>query len=183
MLRLFLSPFFWLVALVARLLGMLLGKTLILLFHGLVRLLGGSVPSPTFIAHPYVIDGDTLAFEGDVRVRLHGLDAPEMDHPTGKASKDHLKRLIAGRPVTVRIVDTDKYGRHIAKVYAPDGTDLCKAMVAQGYARAYTSFSRDYARDEAQAKKTRAGLWAKDAGLWGRNGMALHPELWRKAQR
>lgn len=177
------NPLLWPFFLAAKLIGLVIGTALGLLAKGLVLLLGGTWPSNTFTAMPYVIDGDTLAFDGDVRVRLHGLDAPEMDHPTGKASKDHLKALIGGRAVTVRIVAIDKYGRHVAKVFAPDGTDLCKAMVAHGYARAYTSFSRDYARDEAQAKKTRAGLWGQNVGLWGQNGMSLHPELWRKAQR
>jgi len=133
-------------------------------------------PAPSMTGMPYVLDGDTLAFDGDIRVRLHGMDAPEMDHPEGQASKRHLQALIGNAPVRVVKQAQDKYGRVVAKVFNAQGVDVSAAMVADGYARAYTSFTREYAGLEKTARRT-------GAGLWGQGGLALHPELWRKAQR
>lgn len=140
------------------------------------KIKGFFFPAKTISGVPYVIDGDGLAFDGDIRIRLFGLDAPEMDHPEGAISKDHLRRLIGGRAVKVVVKDQDKYGRLVGQVFDADGRDLNAAMVADGYARAYGSFSKAYVGLERQAKRN-------GAGLWGQGGLQLHPELWRKAQR
>lgn len=134
------------------------------------------LPAKTITGVPYIVDGDGLAFDGDIRVRLYGLDAPEMDHPEGAISKAYLRKLVGGRPVKVVIKGRCKYGRHIGQVFDADGRDLNAAMVADGYARAYGSFSKAYVGLERQAKR-------RGAGLWGQGGLQLHPELWRKAQR
>lgn len=129
-----------------------------------------------FEGKAYVLDGDTLAFDGDIRVRLYGMDAPEMDHPEGLVSKRYLESLIAEKPVKVVFVEEDKYGRGVCKVYSAEGHDLSARMVGDGYARSYGSFTSAYVQLEKKARKTQAGLW-------GQNGLALHPEFWRKAQR
>jgi endonuclease YncB( thermonuclease family) len=113
----------------------------------------------SFSGSAYVIDGDTLAF-GDVRVRLFGIDTPEMDQSQGQASKAAMINLVRGQELEVRTVDTDNYGRLIAKVYLPNGDDLAKVMVEQGYARAYTYFSKAYVGAERYARRSQSGLWA-----------------------
>ena len=50
----------------------------------------------------WVIDGDTIVIN-NIRVRLAGIDAPELDHPWGQRSKWALVQLCKGQTVTARI--------------------------------------------------------------------------------
>lgn len=86
------------------------------------------------------IDGDTLRC-GDERVRLLGLDAPEL-HTCRKgrvcvvgdavAARDALARLIVPG-VTITRVGQDRYGRTLALIYARNRNVGC-ALIAQGNA-------------------------------------------------
>jgi endonuclease YncB( thermonuclease family) len=118
-----------------------------------------------------VIDGDTIVVDG-THIRLHGIDAPELDQwcgdwQAGRAAKAFLERLIANRPVTCTpppapMRGTDQYKRTIAVCRNIDAYDLGRAMVVAGQARAYVRYSQDYAADEAKAKSDKLGLWAHD---------------------
>lgn len=89
------------------------------------------------------IDGDTLKCSDGRRIRLQGIDAPEMPGHcrTGRActpgdpyaSTDNLKRLIARGRLQCRQTDVDHYGRTVARCSA-SGTDLSCAQIAGGYA-------------------------------------------------
>ena len=114
-----------------------------------------------------VTDGDTLRIGGS-RIRLHGIDAPEraqscdgadgQRYRCGEDAKAALTRLIGGhRPACVER-DRDRYGRSVA-ICSVAGRDLNRAMVAEGWALAYTRYSRDYEGDEAAARRARRGLW------------------------
>lgn len=105
---------------------------------------------------PYVIDGDTIVSDG-ARIRLAGIDAPELSQPGGAEARSHLIRLIAGGAVRIEPLDTDRYGRMVARVHACCG-DLGRRMVRDGYALSY--FRADYRAEELFARKKRAGLWA-----------------------
>jgi endonuclease YncB( thermonuclease family) len=155
----------------------LLGLALALLplLWRLAKWLLGIRPQP-FSGRAYVLDGDSLAMEGDLRIRLWGLDAPEMSQPEGRAAKDHLTLLIGTHPLTILPKAKDKYGRLVAQVLLPDGTCVNERMVADGYARAYTDFTRTYARLERTAQR-------EGRGLWGIGGLRLHPSLWRQHTR
>ena len=139
------SLFFW---------GWVIAAILVtLLFVVLVR--GGR--GRTHDGHdPFVIDGDTLVSDR-VRIRLHGIDAPEMSQAGGAAARSHLISLIAGGAVRIEPLGTDKYGRMVARVHASCG-DLGQLMVRDGYARA--AYGADYAGEERAARRSRAGLWA-----------------------
>ena len=50
----------------------------------------------------WVIDGDTIVIN-NIRLRLAGIDAPELDHPWGQRSKWALVQLCKGQTVTARI--------------------------------------------------------------------------------
>lgn len=114
-----------------------------------------------------VLDGDTLAI-GAVRVRLHGIDAPELaqtcpepgggEWACGEAASARLTALTRGRPVLCAPRDRDRYGRWVA-VCRAGNVDLGARLVTEGLAWAYTRYSDDYARVEARAKTTRLGLW------------------------
>lgn len=91
---------------------------------------------------PVIVDGDTLRC-GDERVRLKGIDAPEMpghcrpgrDCVEGDpfASTEHLQ-MLAGRGVLMcERVDTDSYGRTVARCEA-GGVDLSCGQIEAGHA-------------------------------------------------
>lgn len=87
-----------------------------------------------------VTDGDTIR-DGNLRVRLWGIDAPELDTRRGPASRAHLRQLIDGKTVACDPRDTDRYGRTVAVCYLPDGRDLACEMVRAGMARDWAKYS------------------------------------------
>jgi len=153
----------------------------VLFLFAFVVLLGASVPScasPRTVEGEVsrVIDGDTVALttrEGTkLRVRLYGIDAPEVRHektagqPYGKEAKEALTALALGRRVTVEIVDIDVHGRTVGIVHR-SGVDINLEMVRNGYAWAYrrylsAPYASRYLDAEREARGRRLGLW-KDA--------------------
>jgi len=105
---------------------------------------------------PFVIDGDTIVSDR-VRIRISGIDAPEMSQSGGAEARSHLIRLIAGGSVRIEPLGADRYGRTVARVHARCG-DLGRLMVRDGYAR--SAYGNQYAGEEREARQTRAGLWA-----------------------
>ncbi len=105
-----------------------------------------------------IIDGDTILVQG-IRVRLFGMDAPEMDQQGGPEARRHLLRLIDACSVEIFPRDTDVYGRTVARVFR-GRRDLGRAMVRDGYARAMPYWSWRYLAEEARARLGRCGLWA-----------------------
>jgi endonuclease YncB( thermonuclease family) len=91
---------------------------------------------------PEVVDGDTLRC-GSRRVRLHGIDAPEMPshcRPGREcvegdpfASTDHLRALTDRSELICTAVDLDGYGRTVARCEA-GGVDLSCAQIEAGHA-------------------------------------------------
>jgi ATP-dependent hsl protease ATP-binding subunit hslU len=119
-------------------------------------------------------DGDTITIlqgKQQVKVRLYGIDAPELKQPYGKKSKQFLANLIAGEVVEVEESGKDRYKRTIGTIYL-NGTDINAQMVASGYAWAYRKFSKKYTAQESKAKSQRLGLW--------RDKEPTPPWEWRK---
>ena len=111
-----------------------------------------------------VHDGDTitiLAEKEQVKIRLFGIDAPELKQPYGKKSKQFLSNLIAGQIVEVKENGNDRYGRTIGTI-SLNGEDINAQMVENGYAWAYRRFSKKYAPQESEAKFEKRGLWRDD---------------------
>jgi endonuclease YncB( thermonuclease family) len=118
-----------------------------------------------------VTDGDTLTL-GAVRVRLFGVDAPELrqrcpapgggDWACGEAAAARLAALVAAGPVRCEPQDTDRYGR-LVSICTAAGADLGGALVAEGLARAYLRYSDAYAADEAAARAAGRGFWQGEA--------------------
>jgi endonuclease YncB( thermonuclease family) len=108
-----------------------------------------------------IIDGDTvearipiwLGQEIITKVRLRGIDAPEIDGACGaerhraEAARDRLAALIGGEPVTLTHIGPDKYsGRVVARVMtgAPDRlADAGALLVSEGLARRYSGKRRE----------------------------------------
>ncbi len=85
-----------------------------------------------------VSDGDTLtvltAEKRQVKVGLHGIDAPETGQHFGSRAKQASSEMAFGKQVTVRERDKDRYGRTVAEVILPDGRSLNGEMVRNGMA-------------------------------------------------
>jgi len=115
-----------------------------------------------------VHDGDTItcidAGNTQRKVRLHGIDAPELGQPYSRASRDRLAALARGKAATVHRHGRDRYGREIASVEV-EGDDLAHRLVIEGLAWHYRRYSRDagLAAAEAEARAARRGLWAEPA--------------------
>ena len=110
-------------------------------------------------------DGDTLtllvAGNQQVKVRLAGMDAPELKQPYGQQAKQALSALTFGQEVKVDGSGPDKYGRTLGTVWV--GTVNVNAeLVKQGAAWVYRAypFPPELAGLEAQAQAARRGLWA-----------------------
>lgn len=107
----------------------------------------------------FVIDGDTIQI-GKVRLRLAGIDAPELDHPWGRKAKSQLIKLCKGCEITARVEKRMSYDRLVATCYLPDGRDLSAEMVRHGFALDWPKFSNGrYAHletDDARRKHWKA---------------------------
>lgn len=128
------------------------------------------------VAH--VTDGDTLWVKParggkPVKIRIDGIDAPEICQPGGQASRAALAGRLAGRQIDVSPRRKDDYGRTVAAL-SQDGDDIGGWMVGRGQAWAYR-FGRDGGRYAAQQGRARAAA----RGLFADPG-ALEPRLFRK---
>jgi endonuclease YncB( thermonuclease family) len=127
-----------------------------------------------------ISDGDTITIVRDrtqIRLRLHGIDAPETGQDFGSRSKQLASSLAFGKTVTVRVRDTDRYGRTVAEVILPDGRSLNQEMVRAGMAwwyRKYAPGDTELARFETEAKEARRGLWSQPN--------PIPPWSWRKGE-
>lgn len=96
-----------------------------------------------------VYDGDTVTVRVDlgmyvstvVKLRLLGINAPEMSTPEGRPARDHLRRLVAyAMPdLVIRTYKDpgDKYGRWLAQLWLANAC-INEQMVSDGYAVQYT---------------------------------------------
>jgi|SRR5690625_2214044 len=114
-----------------------------------------------------VHDGDSMrarcpGFRGTVRIRLHQIDAPELDQPHGTQSRERLRSMCRkDQTVIVRDYGADGYGRIIGRVYC-DGVDVNAAMVEAGAAWVYDHHATDkqlYILQD-QARDMKRGLWS-----------------------
>lgn len=114
----------------------------------------------------WVIDGDTIDIDG-VRLRLAGIDAPELDHPYGNQAKWALVKLCKGQVITARILPELSYDRVVAQCFLPDGRDLAAELVRAGLALDWPKFSGGRYR-HLETPDARRRLWRADARQKGR---------------
>jgi micrococcal nuclease len=116
-----------------------------------------------------VIDGDTIETSQGVKIRLIGINAPEIQDLFGEQSKQHLRSLVEGKVVDLVSdnisSDSDRYNRLLRYVIV-NGTDVNKRMVEDGFAFAYLKFRFDkateYLEAEKKAKALAVGIWSRD---------------------
>ncbi|MGH8175680.1 MAG: thermonuclease family protein [Steroidobacter sp.] len=113
-----------------------------------------------------VVDGDTIAIRGE-RMNLFAIDAPELaqmctadgkDWPCGKRASQALADKIAGREVTCRQRDTNRF-RVPLVVCNVDEDDINAWMVIEGWALAFRQHALDYVSREYQARSGHRGMW------------------------
>ena len=126
-----------------------------------------------FILCIRVIDGDTIVIEGGEKIRLIGVDTPELHHPKkpvqyyAKEAKKFTKSLVEEKDVQLEYdrQRKDKYGRTLAYVYLKDRTFLNIEIIKQGYGFAYTKFPFKYLikfkEYEKEAREQKKGLWGR----------------------
>jgi endonuclease YncB( thermonuclease family) len=112
-----------------------------------------------------VIDGDTVIV-GETKVRLHGIDAPEMsqtcvvgggrENACGTHAARVLRTITAGRIVSC-IPKGRSYDRIVARCLV-DGHDVGERMVSQGWAIAALGYGVDYSESQEYARANNFGL-------------------------
>ena len=111
-----------------------------------------------------VIDGDTVdladAEQRLHRVRIVGMDAPELAQPYGRAAKAALSELVLHKEVHVVPAGVDKYNRELAQLRYDTSfgqLDVAETMISNGHA-----FSWGGAHYKAQeyAATHRLGVWS-----------------------
>ncbi len=140
-----------------------------------------------------VVDGDTIDIDVPdpksrkhsrfTRIRMWGIDTPEIAHHGGKAmyfgyeAAEFARKMLAGKNVRLKLVrgkTRGYYGRLLAYVFLPDGRMYNRLAIEQGYAYADYRFKHPYRKEflelEAQARRKRVGLWVgvtpKDLPRW-----------------
>jgi micrococcal nuclease len=118
-----------------------------------------------------VSDGDTLwvrPADGGrpIKIRLDGLDAPEICQPGGREARKKLEQLVLRQPVTVEVRLRDDYGRRVATLRQA-GRDVGEQLVREGFAWNYRYHSAPgpYASAENEARTARRGVFGDAAAL------------------
>lgn len=121
-----------------------------------------------------VVDGDTIRLQDNRRVRLIGINAPELDgrgrtaEPYAVQAKRRLTALIKANnnKVSLRVGEQtqDRYGRMLVNLYDRNGVSLEEQMVAEGLAyhvviAPNVALADCLAQAERYARRQRLGLW------------------------
>jgi endonuclease YncB( thermonuclease family) len=114
-----------------------------------------------------VIDGDTIHI-GKLKYRFFGIDAPEIKQicekdnikiQCGVIAKSVLQNKIADKIPECVVKDKDRYQRLVAECFVGKES-LSRFMVREGYAVAYSQYSKDFINDEKYAKENKLGIWS-----------------------
>lgn len=113
-----------------------------------------------------ITDGDTFRL-GVIRVRLWGMDAPELATRFGPPARQRLAEVIGGRAVRCGPEVQKSYRRTVRACQNWQGLDLSRVMVREGWAVDWPSYSHGaYAADEAEAQRAKAGVFAYGVKPW-----------------
>ncbi|MEY4389398.1 MAG: thermonuclease family protein [Proteobacteria bacterium] len=119
-----------------------------------------------------VVDGDTIHI-GNLKYRFFGIDAPEKKQicekdnikiQCGVIAKNVLKNKIGDKIPECIVKDKDRYQRLVAECFIGKES-LSRFMVREGYAVAYTQYSKDFIDDEKYAKENKLGIWSMNFQL------------------
>lgn len=153
-----------------RLLPLLLVSFSLLIFAPVMApVMANETPSLKFtVTIDGIIDGDTLR-SGKARLRLFGIDAPEIrqacidanmtPYDCGKQARDRMASIV---PVGTKLTcdyHHNNWDRLVVACKNGD-RDIAEQLVAEGLAIAYRKYSDNYVPAEDIARKAKRGLWA-----------------------
>ena len=130
-----------------------------------------------------IIDADTVVLKSDqginYKIRLLGIDAPEINQVYGKEATIYLSNKVLGKNLRVLGENKDRYHRLLGKLILNDN-DINLDLVKNGMAWHYKFYKKSqgkkdqllYSNAEIYAKVNNLGLWAKK--------MPMPPWQWRK---
>lgn len=123
-----------------------------------------------------VSDGDTVILIDSKgkkkKIRLDGIDAPEIGQEYGDESKVFVEKLVLNKKVKVKVIGIDKYDRVLGIVYSND-LNVNEELLANGLAWQYHyNENRKYTQLVQSAKAKRLNIWSKRD--------AQDPYNWRK---
>ncbi len=136
--------------------------------------IGSPGTEPSLRTVEWIPDGDTIHLADGTKVRLIGLNAPEVAHrgdpaePGGPEARKFLQDLLADQRVRLEIGEEtrDKYDRTLAHVLTADDTNVNARILRAGHAHAVVrppnlSHLREYFAAERAARKAGRGIWAR----------------------
>jgi endonuclease YncB( thermonuclease family) len=105
--------------------------------------------APTISGSARVIDGDTVVVAG-THVRLKGVDAAELGTARGEDARRVMAMLVTGK-LTCLLTGEKTYGREVGYCTTANGTDINRAIIAQGAALACPRYDDRYVPFEQAA--------------------------------
>lgn len=123
-----------------------------------------------------VSDGDTVILTdrkgARKKIRLDGIDAPEVGQEYGDESTEFVKQMILNKDVRVDVIGIDKYDRILGVVHCGD-KNVNEELLVNGLAWQY-HYNKDkkYAQLVEIAKKQKLNIWSKSN--------SIDPYYWRK---
>lgn len=117
-----------------------------------------------------VHDGDSITVltssNQQIKVRLEGIDCPELKQDYGQKAKQYTSTLCFGKEVRVEETGKDRYGRTLAFIYIGN-TCINKELLRAGMAwhfKKYNSNS-ELNRLESAARSKKVGLWSQSSPI------------------
>ena len=110
----------------------------------------------------HIADGDSLTLQAGrkrIKLRLAGIDAPEIKQAFGQQARQSLYQLCWGKDARYDTKAVDHFGRTVATLRC-DGIDASRAQVERGMAWAAARAGRDLKLLETAARNAKAGLWS-----------------------
>jgi micrococcal nuclease len=115
-----------------------------------------------------IADGDTITVldsgKTQHKIRLYGVDCPESHQDYGWKAKEFTSNMVFGQTVSVKVMDTDRYGRTVGIVNIGSET-LNEELVKNGMAWFYgqyckASFCSQWNQYQDTARSRKIGLWS-----------------------
>ncbi len=148
-----------------------------------------------------VMDGDTYRLSSGAKIRLLGIDCPEVNDSRklsrqvkelglsvselkkyGEQAKIFSENEVNQKKVRIEYGERrqDKFGRDLVYLFVDDTIFVNRRLVAEGYARVYTQipfqYREEFLRLEQQARENNKGLWQNKAWLGRRE--TVRSSLW-----
>jgi len=121
----------------------------------------------------YIYDGDTVKLSDGRKLRIIGIDTPEIgrdgrpSQPYAEEARQALTKLLGPNPrmgLRYGVERQDRHGRGLAHAFLPDGTNIQHRLLQEGLATSLVIPPNlwgyeCYAAAERQARTRREGIW------------------------